>query len=370
MLLNNYTKEKGQSYLVETLKGPMEKVLPMVYKCEIDPLKIENQVIEEMKEKNKETDQNNNDENINENDTIKEESIDNEEVKKKTDAILKENTQNIQKSCNLLLKAITTSKKIMPSGFKSICQSLAYVIQKIYEEDNFFFSPNMLYIFDEEIYIGNIDDNSSTGSEVIKTPLMSSDDEEGSFDNENSKKRKSKIKNNNSKKNTNSTISLTINTKNLKDSYHINNDNYSNKTSNSSDLNDLSPLKSAASIYLNKVKVQSPMYDSYDSYYDLSSDSSSSESDNSSSTLSCTSIKLFIPSFEEKSAGNYLINDNDLNFEVSENSDTKEESYHADEESSIQSLIIGTLLFLRFFIPGKLPQNINLSFHNYFINID
>jgi len=53
MLLNNYTKENGQEYLIKTLSGPMEKVLPMVFKCEIDPLKIENQVINQLKEKKK-----------------------------------------------------------------------------------------------------------------------------------------------------------------------------------------------------------------------------------------------------------------------------------------------------------------------------
>ncbi|OUM68528.1 hypothetical protein PIROE2DRAFT_58066 [Piromyces sp. E2] len=357
MLLNNYTKEKGQSYLVETLEEPMKKVLPMVYKCEIDPLKIENQIMEKMKEKKKELIGENNNENelnndTNNNEITKEEEINNEEVKKQAEEILKENTQNIQKSCTLLLKAITTSKKIMPSGFKSICQSLAYVIQKIYEEDNFFFSPNMLYVFDEEIYIRNIDDTSSMASEGIKPLIISSSDDEDNADYGNIKRKKSKTKNSNSKR---STVNLSINTKNLRDSYHSSNgnDNYSSKTSHSSELNDIYTSKTTTSIYLNKIRVQTPVYGSFDSYSDSSSDLSSSESENSSSTLSCSSIKLFIPSYEEKSAGNYFICDNDFNNEMFENnSDTKEESYHADEESSIQSLIIGTLLFLRFFIPA------------------
>ncbi|ORX61161.1 ras GTPase-activating protein [Piromyces finnis] len=360
MLLNNYTKEKGQSYLVETLGGPMEKILPMIFKCEIDPQKIESQVIEDMKKKNEElineSDQYKNidvDDNENEmnNKISEEEIIDKEEVKKQVDSILKENTQNIQKSCTLLLKAITTSKKIMPSGFKSICQSLAYVIQKIYEEDNFFFSPDVLNIFDEEIYVdNNIDDNSSTGSEFLKSNASS--DEESSFNEENIKRKRNSIKNGNTKK---SVGNLCINTKILKHSYQNCNDNcnYSNKTSDSMELINLCPPRTATSEYSIKIKLPTHMHDSFESYDDLSSDFSSSESESSSSTISCSSIKLFIPSYEEKSAGNYLIHDNDINSEIFENgSDTKEESYHANEESSIQSLIIGTLLFLRFFIPA------------------
>ena len=218
MLLNNYTKENGQEYLIKTLSGPMEKVLPMVFKCEIDPLKIENQVINQLKEKKKEekedknyvneniktVEKSNNNKNKNEisvgnkdieSEKEEEDNINKEEVKNQTKIILKENTQNIQKACTILLKAITTSKSSMPEGFKSICQSLAYAIQRIYEEDNFFFSPNMLYVLDEEIYIDNNDDNNSMTSDYTKTENTAiNDSENDKSDDENSKKKKEKIK--------------------------------------------------------------------------------------------------------------------------------------------------------------------------------
>eukprot|EP00833_Pecoramyces_ruminatium_P006783 jgi/Orpsp1_1/1180815/evm.model.c7180000074736.1 len=334
MLLNNYTKENGHDYLMKTLAGPMEKVLPMK--------KNENENDNNLNDDdNKQMNMDNNIDGSEE----KEVDIDKEEVKKQTDIILKENTQNIQKACTLLLKAITTSKNFMPSGFKSICQSLAYVIQRIYEEDNFFFSPNMLYILDEEIYIGNIDDNSSSVSDFNKADTATNSEDDQS-DEEISKKKKEKNKKKGSKKNI---FNLSVNTKQTKSSLqNINNDNNSDGTSISSGIN-LYASKIATSMTFTKVKLKNSYYDSNENIEDLSSDSISvSESDDSSSTLSCSSIRLFIPTFEEASVGNYLAQDEDL-ISIS---DTNGESYHADEESSIQSLIIGTLLFLRFFIPA------------------
>jgi len=375
MLLNNYTKENGQEYLIKTLSGPMEKVLPMVFKCEIDPLKIENQVINQLKEKKKEEKEDNNyvNENIKtveksnnnknkneisvgnkdiESEKEEEDNINKEEVKNQTKIILKENTQNIQKACTILLKAITTSKSSMPEGFKSICQSLAYAIQRIYEEDNFFFSPNMLYVLDEEIYIDNNDDNNSMTSDYTKTENTAiNDSENDKSDDENSKKKKEKIKIKKKKRNI---FNLSINTKQTKNSLqNITNENNNEEISHFSEMN-LFNSKTATSMTFTKVKVHKSFYDIDENIDNLSIDStSSSDDENSSSTLSCSSIKLFIPTFEKTIGNNYLAPDEDITSSL-DNLEINEESYHADEESSIQSLIIGTLLFLRFFIPGKI----------------
>ena len=375
MLLNNYTKENGQEYLIKTLSGPMEKVLPMVFKCEIDPLKIENQVINQLKEKKKEEKEDNNyvNENIKtveksnnnknkneisvgnkdiESEKEEEDNINKEEVKNQTKIILKENTQNIQKACTILLKAITTSKSSMPEGFKSICQSLAYAIQRIYEEDNFFFSPNMLYVLDEEIYIDNNDDNNSMTSDYTKTENTAiNDSENDKSDDENSKKKKKKIKIKKKKRNI---FNLSINTKQTKNSLqNITNENNNEEISHFSEMN-LFNSKTATSMTFTKVKVHKSFYDIDENIDNLSIDStSSSDDENSSSTLSCSSIKLFIPTFEKTIGNNYLAPDEDITSSL-DNLEINEESYHADEESSIQSLIIGTLLFLRFFIPGKI----------------
>ncbi|KAG4104926.1 Rho GTPase activation protein [Neocallimastix lanati (nom. inval.)] len=373
MLLNNYTKENGQEYLIKTLSGPMEKVLPMVFKCEIDPLKIENQVINQLKEKKKEEKEDNNyvNENIKtveksnnnknkneisvgnkdiESEKEEEDNINKEEVKNQTKIILKENTQNIQKACTILLKAITTSKSSMPEGFKSICQSLAYAIQRIYEEDNFFFSPNMLYVLDEEIYIDNNDDNNSMTSDYTKTENTAiNDSENDKSDDENSKKKKEKIKIKKKKRNI---FNLSINTKQTKNSLqNITNENNNEEISHFSEMN-LFNSKTATSMTFTKVKVHKSFYDIDENIDNLSIDStSSSDDENSSSTLSCSSIKLFIPTFEKTIGNNYLAPDEDITSSL-DNLEINEESYHADEESSIQSLIIGTLLFLRFFIPA------------------
>ena len=375
MLLNNYTKENGQEYLIKTLSGPMEKVLPMVFKCEIDPLKIENQVINQLKEKKKEEKEDNNyvNENIKtveksnnnknkneisvgnkdiESEKEEEDNINKEEVKNQTKIILKENTQNIQKACTILLKAITTSKSSMPEGFKSICQSLAYAIQRIYEEDNFFFSPNMLYVLDEEIYIDNNDDNNSMTSDYTKTENTAiNDSENDKSDDENSKKKKKKKKIKKKKRNI---FNLSINTKQTKNSLqNITNENNNEEISHFSEMN-LFNSKTATSMTFTKVKVHKSFYDIDENIDNLSIDStSSSDDENSSSTLSCSSIKLFIPTFEKTIGNNYLAPDEDITSSL-DNLEINEESYHADEESSIQSLIIGTLLFLRFFIPGKI----------------
>jgi len=165
------------------------------------------------------------------------------------------------------------------------------------------------------------------------------------------KKKKEKIKIKKKKRNI---FNLSINTKQTKNSLqNITNENNNEEISHFSEMN-LFNSKTATSMTFTKVKVHKSFYDIDENIDNLSIDStSSSDDENSSSTLSCSSIKLFIPTFEKTIGNNYLAPDEDITSSL-DNLEINEESYHADEESSIQSLIIGTLLFLRFFIPGKI----------------